>query len=89
MAELSASIEVPSMCNKTYIKNQNYINLVVQKTAWSEMKQAGDEEREIALKNKEVDVDGTPMCTVIADGQWSKRSYKSKYNALSGTVCNY
>lgn len=65
---------------------QNCINLVVQKTAWSEMQKAGDEERQMALENGEVDVDGIPMCTVIADGQWSKRSYKSKYNALSGTV---
>ncbi len=32
------------------------------------------------------DDDGVPMCTVIADGQWSKRSYKTKYDALSGVV---
>lgn len=77
------------MCNTTYIKIHNSINLVVQKTAWSEMQKAGDEERQMALENGEVDVDGIPMCTVIADGQWSKRSYKSKYNALSGTIRKY
>jgi len=34
-----------------------------------------------------VDVDdGIPFCTVVADGQWSKRSYKTKYVALSGVV---
>lgn len=86
LTELSASIEVPTMCNATYIKIQNCMNLVVQQTAWNEMQMAGDEERQMALENGEVDVDGIPMCTVIADGQWSKRSYKSKYNALSGTV---
>jgi len=48
---------------------QNCINLVVQKTAWSEMQKAGNEEREMALENGEVDVDGITMCTVIADGQ--------------------
>lgn len=53
------------------------------------MQKAGDEERQMALENGKVDVDGIPMCTVIADGQWSKRSYKSKYNALSGTVRKY
>jgi hypothetical protein len=26
------------------------------------------------------------MCTVVADGQWEKRSYKTKYDALSGAV---
>ncbi|XP_060861794.1 uncharacterized protein LOC132938802, partial [Metopolophium dirhodum] len=86
LTELSASVELPTMCNTTYIKMQNCINLVVQKTAWSEMQKAGNEERQMALENGEVDVDGIPMCTVIADGQWSKRSYKSKYNALSGTA---
>ncbi|KAL4120167.1 hypothetical protein QTP88_012897 [Uroleucon formosanum] len=31
------------------------------------------------------------MCTVVADGQWSKRSYKTKYDALSGvaTIIGY
>lgn len=77
------------MCNTTYIKIQNSIILVVQQTAWSEMQKAGAEERHMALENGEVDVDGIPMCIVIADGQWSKRSYKSKYNALSGTVRKY
>lgn len=27
--------------------------------------------------------------TVIADGTWSKRSYKTNYNALSGAVSIY
>lgn len=58
-------------------------------TAWDEMKKAGDEEREIALKNGVLDEDGIPMCTVVADGQWSKRSYKTKYNAFSGAVLNF
>lgn len=48
------------------------------------MKQAGEEEKQIAIKCGNVNSDGIPMCTVIADGQWSKRSYKTKYDALSG-----
>jgi len=47
---------------------------------------AGNEERQIALECGNTDVDGTPMCTVVADGQWSKRSYKTKYDSLSGAV---
>jgi hypothetical protein len=52
------------------------------------MKIAGEEERQIALKSGNVDIEGVPLCTVIADGQWSKRSYKTKFNAFSGAVCN-
>lgn len=33
-----------------------------------------------------IDENGIPMYTVIADGQWSKRSYQTKYNAYSGVV---
>lgn len=46
----------------------------------------GNEERQFALESGNIDVDGTPICTVVADGQWSKRSYKTKYDALSGAV---
>lgn len=53
------------------------------------MKQAGEEEKRIAIECGDVDLDGIPMCTVIVDGQWSKRSYKTKYDALSGVVRKY
>jgi len=29
------------------------------------------------------------MITVVADGSWCKRSYKTKYDSLSGVVRNY
>jgi len=44
------------------------------------MKTAGEEERRLAINALTLHVDGTPMCTVVADGQWSKRSYKTKYD---------
>lgn len=51
------------------------------------MIKAGDEERQIAIANGNIDEStGVPMCTLIADGQWSKRSYKTKYNSFSGAV---
>ncbi|CAI6376813.1 unnamed protein product [Macrosiphum euphorbiae] len=59
---------------------------VISDSAWEEMRKAGEEEKELALKCGNVDTDGIPMCTVVADGQWSKRSYKTNYNASSGVV---
>ena len=53
------------------------------------MKQAGEEEKRIAIECGDVDLDGIPMCTVIVDGQWFKRSYKTKYDALFGVVRKY
>jgi len=50
------------------------------------MKKAGQEEAKIAIENGDVDEQGRLLITVIADGAWSKRSYKSNYNALSGVA---
>ncbi len=44
---------------------------------------AGNEERRLALENKETH-EGIPAITVILDGGWSKRSHKHSYNANSG-----
>jgi len=41
------------------------------------MQKAGEEEKRIALDCDDIDTDGIPMITVVADGQWSKRSYKT------------
>ncbi|XP_022166128.1 uncharacterized protein LOC111030767 isoform X3 [Myzus persicae] len=91
LTELSAIIDVPSMVDATYQKLLSNMGDLVHDTAWDEIKRAGDEERKIALEEGNTDEDGIPMCTVIADGQWSKRSYKTKYNALSGaaTIIGY
>lgn len=60
----------------------------IKETAIDELIKAGNEERQIAINSGNVDDDGTPLCTVVADGQWSKRSYKTKYNSFSGAVRN-
>jgi len=47
------------------------------------------EEAKLALEDNCVTNDGIPLITVVADGTWSKRSYKTNYNALSGAVSTY
>jgi len=46
------------------------------------MKQAGEEEKAIALSNS--NTDDVPGITVIVDSGWSKRAHKHSYNAKSG-----
>lgn len=84
--EFSASIDVPCMTNSSFIKNCNKIDEVVNESAWEQMRLAGLEEKKLALERNDVDTDGIPMCPVVADGQWGKRSYKTKYDSLSGAV---
>ncbi|XP_022177421.1 uncharacterized protein LOC111038573 [Myzus persicae] len=86
LSEFTAAMEIPCMSNTTYSRVHETISFSVHNTAWDEMKKAGVEERELALEAGEVDENGIPMCTVVADGQWCKRSYKTKYDALSGVA---
>lgn len=37
----------------------------------------------------EVDKNGIPLITVVADGAWSKRSYSVNYDAKSGVVITF
>lgn len=48
--------------------------------------EAGKKEYLMAVKNGDLDEDGTPFTTVIVDGGWSKRSYGHNFNASSGVV---
>lgn len=86
LAELSASIDIPCMSPNTYIKLADILSEDIKDTAWNVMKLAGIEEKQLAMEAGDVDIDGIPMCPVVADGQWSKRSYKTKYDAYSGAV---
>ena len=77
---------MPSLSSTAYLNNLSTVSDAVQDAAIEEMIKAGNEERRLAYECGNIDKDGTPVCTVIADGQWSKRSYKMKFNAFSGAV---
>lgn len=86
LAELSATIDIPYMSPTTYFKMQTILSKKIHDLTMQEMLTAGEEEEKISLESGNIDNGGIPMCRVIADGQWSKRSYKTKYDALSGVV---
>lgn len=48
------------------------------------MEQTAEKEATHARTVGNIDENGTPLVTVVADGCWSKRSYRTNYNALSG-----
>lgn len=74
------------MSSTAYLTNFSTVGEAIKDVAIEEMIKAGGEERQLALENENIDEDGIAMCTVIADGQWAKRSYKTKYNSFSGAV---
>jgi len=80
---ICATMDIPS---NTYIRNNDFIGKKIHETADNAMKIAGEEERRSAIENGDINSDGIPMCSVVADGQWGKRSYKTIYDALSSAV---
>jgi hypothetical protein len=86
LSEFSAILDIPYLSTNTYGKIFDELSTVIEQTAWEQMRLAGIEEKELAIEAGDIDTDGVPLCPVIADGQWGKRSYKTKYNALSGAV---
>ena len=68
-------------------RHHDIVSKVVEKTTLDEMKNSAEKEKEIAIEKGHVDKDGIPCITVVGDDSWSNnRSYRSKYNALSGTA---
>lgn len=82
----SALLNMPNMCNKLYQKLHEKVKKFTDDTAWESMLSAAKEEAKLAIDNGDINENGIPLITVIADGAWSKRSYRTNYNALSGVV---
>lgn len=91
LQEISSVLNMPCMANTLYQKCHNKISDSMYEVALEEMKAAGVEEANYALEKGEGDELGRPCITVVADGSWSKRSYRTNYNALSGvaTIIGY
>lgn len=89
LQELMCAMEVPSIHINTYQVEHERICKGYEETALESMKEAAKVEAELAISEGNVDVDGMPLVTVVADGSWCKRSYRSMYNSFSGMVSNY
>jgi hypothetical protein len=89
LAEFSAAIGVHCMSNSTFSKHLKTVKKAVMDAALLSMLDAAKEEREHSIAVGDVGPDGVPLVTVVADGQWCKRSYKTKYDSLSGVVRAY
>lgn len=82
----SAFLNMLNMSNPLYQKLHNELYTHTENAALEAMEIAGKEEARLAIEDNNVNEYGIPLITVVADGTWSKRSYKSNYNALSGVV---
>ncbi|KAL5242878.1 hypothetical protein ACI65C_010288 [Semiaphis heraclei] len=86
LQEFMSAMEVPTIHITTYQAEHDRICKGYEESALETMKEAAKVEAELAIAEGEVDVDGTPLVAVVADGSWCKRSYRTMYNSPSGMV---
>lgn len=84
--EVFTALDVPCMRAETYKKTQAEVSFSIKNNTLEKMKEAAEEEKKIAIENGDVGKDGKPEITVVCDGTWAKRSYKTNYNSLSGAA---
>lgn len=88
ISQIFSAIDIPVMNSKTYSSYENKVSNNFENIAAKIMFNAAMEEKTLAIENGDVDKDGVPLLTVICDGSWGKRSYRTMYNSSSGTVSN-
>ncbi|KAF5281749.1 hypothetical protein FQR65_LT14544 [Abscondita terminalis] len=86
-SQFMATLDVPFMAYGTFHACENTVADVIHSSLTTQITENGKQEAHLAKIHGEVDSNGVPCITVIADGAWSKRSYNVNYNALSGVGC--
>jgi len=86
LEEFAATLNMPVISNRMYQEMHSKVFHYTHKIALEGMLLAGKEEGRLAVERGDVDQYGRPKIAVVADGAWSKRSYRTNYNALSGVV---
>lgn len=86
LQQFSAILNMPCLSNPFYQKLHEKVGKHFETVALEGTEEAAKEEARLAIESGNINKDGIPMITVVADGAWSKRSYRSNYNALSGVV---
>lgn len=79
--EFASVLDLPTLGFAQYKKCHDDLHEWWKDTAESTMKDAADEEAEMATEKT---LTGIPMVPVTADACWSKRSYRTNYSSLSG-----
>ncbi|XP_022160289.1 uncharacterized protein LOC111026498 isoform X3 [Myzus persicae] len=87
LEEFAATLNMPVISNRMYQEMHSKVFHYTHKMALEGMLLAGKEEGRLAVERGDVDQQGRPKIAVVADGAWSKRSYRTNYNALSGVAC--
>lgn len=86
LGQITAALNIPCMSSPTYLKHQEKVSDAWEAASLDSIIEAGLEERRLAIENGDVTENGTATITVLCDGSWAKRSYRTNYNSLSGAA---
>ncbi|CAG9792585.1 unnamed protein product [Diatraea saccharalis] len=86
LEEFFMALNLPMISNKIYQSQHNILSRNWEKVAQDSMNEAAEKERNFAIANGRISKTGVPIIDVVADGCYSKRSYKKNYSALSGAA---
>lgn len=81
------ALNVPSLTCGQFNKKFQQVAKSVAASSWETLQEVGIEEACLAREIGDIDENGIPLISVIADGAWSKRLYKINYDASSGVPC--
>jgi hypothetical protein len=84
LEEMMLNLNIPCMSQTKYSKLQKELLKNYNSAARKCMFEAVEEEKKLALANGNYKEGEIPLLTVIVDGCWGKRSYRTNYSALSG-----
>lgn len=83
---VTSALHIPGISPILYQSLHNDVCEWWERSAAHCMAEAAKQEADYAISIGDIHTDGTPMISVVADGCWSKRSYKTNYSALSGAA---
>lgn len=78
-------LDIPSMTNATYYAKEKVLHKDIKVVAEKSMAEVADEEKKFCVANGHFE-EGRYLTTCYADTAWCKRSYGTKYSALSGST---
>ncbi|KAL4090798.1 hypothetical protein QTP88_025572 [Uroleucon formosanum] len=81
-----AFLNMPNMSNPLYQKIHNDLIKHTKNTAIETIEMAGKEEARLAVEENNINENGIPLITVVADSTGSKRSYKTESNEKEVSV---
>lgn len=68
LEQFSAILNMPCMTNSTYQKEHEIISGYIETTMWQSLEMVGKEEANMAIERGDVNKNGVPLITLVADG---------------------